>query len=73
MKALRRYLLTEGQRNEFADGAIPIEYKYVFLSRWIGTMTPREIAEDAEWFEAIDVCSAAYQQAEAGPQVTNRG
>jgi hypothetical protein len=50
-----------------------VEYQYVFLSKWIGSMTPRQIAEDPEWFEAIAVCATAWIEAEAGPNVTQRG
>lgn len=71
MKALRRYLLTNGQRNEFPDGVVPPRYKTVFLAKWQG-VGPWEIEDHPEWYEDIDICAAAFNQAEAGPKVTSR-
>jgi hypothetical protein len=63
--------LTDGQRNEFEDGVVPPRYKTVFLAKWLG-IGPWEVEAHPDWFEDIDICSAAFQQAERGPNVTER-
>jgi hypothetical protein len=63
--------LTEGQRNEFEDGVVPPRYKTVFLAKWLG-VAPWDLEQHPEWYEEIDICSAAHIQAEAGPKVTSR-
>ena len=63
--------MTDGQRNEFEDGAVPAEYGVVFLAKWLG-IGPWEVAEHPDWYEAIEVCATAWRQAEAGPKVSKR-
>jgi hypothetical protein len=68
---LRRYLLTDGQRNEFNDGVVPPRYKTVFMAKWLG-VAPWELEAHPDWYEDVDVCSAANIQAERGLKVTTR-
>lgn len=69
IRALRRYLLTDGDINEFEGEAVPEAYRVLFVARWLnGAASVEWLLTHPEWFEYADICSIAFDQAIAAKQ-----
>ena len=42
----------------FAGGLVPVEYRYVFMAKWLG-VGPWELLAHPDWLAAVEVCCAA--------------
>ena len=63
---MRRYLLTEGQVNEFDGETVPEAVQIIFVARWLqGAASIEWLADHPDWYEWADICSIAQTEAEA--------